>query len=114
MIDRELLELAAKAAGIGPILCYEAKRNCLRIGGRNKYTLFNPFNKGDDALVLATRLNMGIIVSAPLTYAGFDYGPKVVEEHKKDADNATRRAIVRAAAEIGKTLSNRQATNDKE
>lgn len=36
--DQQTLELAAKAAGVVPVLCFESARNCLRIGNREKAT----------------------------------------------------------------------------
>lgn len=60
MEDRALLEMAAKAAGIRPVLCYEAARNCLRIGGRDSYRLWRPLQDDRDALRLLVDLNFEI------------------------------------------------------
>lgn len=118
MSDREMLELAAKAAG-------------LRITWGEKYRLgadeidctdlpyvvsdspdeapyyWNPLADDGDALRLAVKLMMNVepwgagasavvIVNNRALVAEPHYGD--------DPERATRRAIVRAAAEIGKTL----------
>lgn len=104
MTDRELLELAAKAAGInlqwmgGPV---EVRDGII--------TAWNPLFDDGDALRLAVKLNLHVEID-------FDemlpevrvYGPWVYEdlagiyEDGSDPYTATRRAITRAAAEIGK------------
>lgn len=102
MTDRELLELAAKAyfddapkhIGEGVL---DWVRDCV---GE-----WNPLTDDGDALRLAVRLNISFMVASPYSYAGvsFDESEKVCEKHKdSDPYAATRRAIVRAAAEIGK------------
>ena len=58
--DQQLLELAANAAGIGPVLCYEAARNCLRIGDRKSYNLWRPKQDDGDSFRLACALHIGI------------------------------------------------------
>ncbi|WP_177418415.1 hypothetical protein [Pseudomonas sp. LS-2] len=60
MTDQNLLEMAARAAAIGPILCYESRRNCLRIGNRKTSRLWRPLSKGDDALRLAAILDINV------------------------------------------------------
>lgn len=57
--DRELLELAAKYCG-KPIVCYESRRNCMRIGTRYKYSLWNPLRKHGDLARMLSELRMGI------------------------------------------------------
>ncbi len=107
MSDREMLLMAAKAAGIGPVLCYEKSRNCLHIGDRNSYKLWRPFSDSDDALRLASVLLIGIeyskggrIYAAPPGEAPFfeEFG------NQWDEITATRRVIVRAAADIGEAM----------
>lgn len=101
MKDRELLELAAKAAG----LLVTEERGCslpwtVKLDG--KYLPWNPLTCNGDALRLAVKLN--------IRFAG-EWGGKCValvgvrefaEESSSDADAATRRAITRAAASIGR------------
>ena len=93
--DRELLELAAKAAG------YNQKTEPAH------WLNWNPLTDDGDALRLAVKL--GLIVNcwnaARKTWVGLDDGEtEVTELHDDDPYAATRRAIVRAAAEIGKNL----------
>jgi hypothetical protein len=91
MTDKELLELAAKAAGI------EVTPNLN--GWEEKYPMgWNPLTDDGDALRLAVKLG---ILSHPLLQHYFAVETLMPE---KDPYAATRRAIVRAAAEIGKTL----------
>jgi len=100
MNDRELLEMAAKAAEIGPKLCYESARNCLRIGDRKSYWLWSPLTNDGDALRLASKIMLTVefgnnCVIWPIEVNGEGHDPLI----------ATRRAIVRAAAEIGRTMT---------
>jgi hypothetical protein len=108
MKDRELLELAAKAAGISPVLCYETARNCLRIGNRQSYALWRPLTDDGDALRLAANLGVSLIFLFSNLEGGYKRGVVArhmhieAEEWGNDIADCTRRAIVRAAAEIGK------------
>ena len=90
--DRELLELAAKAAGIA----VEPNIN----GWDEAYPIgWNPLTSDGDALRLALYLN--ILVQPDL--CGQSYANNVFEtinEHGGSVYVASRRAIVRAAAEI--------------
>lgn len=109
MTDRELLELAAKAAGIDvfPHECfgtwpyrYEQSIDC--------NVEWNPLNDDGDALRLAVDLQLGIEFAtceddAPIAIVGDRYS-KVQECLAPDFKAKTRRAIVRAAAEIGKAM----------
>jgi hypothetical protein len=112
MNDRELLELAAKAAGYD----YE----CTALTGypehdqhqiRNEFgTLvdWNPLADDGDALRLAVKIGkrdyFGIEIQKGCTQAtSFEpWEHCEYEDHNKDPYAATRRAIVRAAAETGK------------
>jgi len=111
MTDRELLELAAKAAGIQPVYCYESRRNCLRVGDKKSYVIWRPLTDDGDALRLAVKLGIDIGF-------GFDEQDRVVcilidgaatyaSQYENDIYFATRLAIVRAAAEIGRTTPDR-------
>ncbi len=108
MIDRELLELAAKARG-GVKYFNEAFRSA-----ETGYREWNPLDDDGDALRLAVKLQLTICnehINAGAAYCtngDTDY-PMVVsgenEEEVIDSDfAATRRAIVLAAAEIGRLL----------
>jgi len=113
MTDRELLEYAAKAAGLeATAIVPDGIPH--RFGGG----YWNPLTDDGDALRLAVKLRLTIRLEDPDgTLSGiaayqdgaptFDgKGPWFRKEWNKDSDAyaATRRAIVRAAAEIGKTM----------
>ena len=94
--DRELLEMAAKAAGLNVV---DADDAGLRISSDGCCTGYrwNPLTDDGDALRLA--VNLGI------TDLALAVGRYVMLEKHREGDNIeaiTRRAIVRAAAEIGK------------
>lgn len=99
--DRELLEKAAKAAGL-----WDAENNCIDIP-------WNPLVSDGDALRLAVKLRITIQWSATVD----DFSPSVEVYHAEDVHSecievktgpspyaATRRAIVRAAAAIGERM----------
>lgn len=96
MTGRELLELAAKAAG------YE--RNSAGPIGPCEW---NPLEDDGDALRLAVCLNIRIGFR-PACYADTPSGIRFYgREFSSDGDDKnarTRRAIVRAAAEIGRNM----------
>lgn len=106
MTDRELLELAAKAAGIE----FGARRfDCglsLTENGRHRsLPRWNPLTDDGDALRLAVKLGLDVWAHGPRTQAGNPKtGIMLEHEHYFDPYAATRRVIVRAAAEIGKEL----------
>lgn len=107
--DRELLELAAKAAGVagvfveahGPDIGQDAA-GIGRPGARYGDRLWNPLEDDGDALRLAVRIGFRIDIFVDKGVTTIDHN-SISEEHGDDPDSATRRAIVRAAAEIGKT-----------
>lgn len=103
MSDRELLERAARAAGIDHAIVYDDD-DCTgpycKIGKRQYW---RPLQDDGDALRLAVKLGMfvSVIQGEWLTEAQADQnGEASVEEHYGDHYAATRRAIVRAAAEL--------------
>jgi len=111
--DRQLLELAGRALGA---IRFE------EVDGEGYATLhfadgstahgWNPLQFGDDAFELAVKLELDVLTAgarigneiAAMVQDGYS---KVceVEAHSSDPSAATRRAIVRAAAEIGKQRS---------
>lgn len=106
MTDRELLELAAKAVKLpecgwmGPAFMYVKN---------NQFTDWNPLTDDGDALRLAVKLSMdvdctdnGNHVSNTWAMSQQSTGSGCSEYHNTDPYAATRRAIVRAAAEVGK------------
>ena len=103
MTDRELLEAAARAAGIE----FGIKRStpasdALYLGPRGGW--WNPLTDDGDALRLAIKLgiNVGIAYAGtPFEAASYSWAGSVQQAHNGDPYAATRRAIVLAAAAIG-------------
>jgi len=101
--DRELLELAAKAAGIeyGTDRLAQDLALYRMSGGHFWLPRWNPLTDDGDALRLAVKLRMLVEIERvlELSSANGQY-----ESHDEDPYAATRRAIVRAAAEIGRAM----------
>ena len=97
--DRELLELAAKAAGIKFHAYVENEffGNGINTGALDR-PLWNPLTDDGDALRLAVDLELDIF------FNDGDTDVLNVSEGGGDPYARTRRAIVRAAAEIGRSL----------
>ena len=111
MSDRELLELAAKALDDPKLFanntgapwqywigfCEEMQCDVTR--------LWNPLEDDGDALRLAARLEIGLhwCISGRI-YAHMHGGVETCESSREDRESSLRRAIVRAAAEIGKSM----------
>ncbi len=107
MNDRELLEKAAKAAGIdvpkklNSWLTYGDKYGFQwwNMDGTKTEKTFNPMHDDGDALRLAVRLKMSLSVGIARSDAG------EFSDFSDPCDYAaTRRAIVRAAAAIGEAM----------
>src|SRR5690625_1018139 len=100
--DQDLLELAAKAAGYS-IWEWDRDGSALIADPTIRW---NPLEDDGDALRLAVRL--GVTVSfwdhleLVATYTGHDGTPLSQESYSQGRAVATRRAIVRAAAEMGR------------
>jgi hypothetical protein len=115
--DRELLEDAAKAAGIELVWGDKYKLgddeiDCtdipyIRSGQPDEGDVhWNPLADDGDALRLAVNLRIDVMhtnIHSPQVHAMPDYEVEVTEDHGSDPLAATRRAIVRAAAEIGRS-----------
>ena len=107
MTDKELLELAAKAAGFAGALDFVNTQQ-----GRfwvSSYGYWNPFTDDGDALRLAVKLNMRIGINSlqegfVIVMSDNKLTPDTHEKINNDPYAATRRAIVRAAAEIGRGM----------
>ena len=101
MTDRELLELAAKAAGYNMAKVLDGYPMYMEGHG-----IWNPLTDDGDALRLAVKLGMTIEQwSEGHVYVGHRHpGNFEHEKHGTDPLAATRRAIVRAAAEIGRQM----------
>lgn len=114
MTDRELIELAARAACYKVIHSFENNDSLMIEVSERKYEVFNPLTSDADAFRLAVKLGIdvhtgdtfgkggggfttadclkhGMIISMQLAHGGDPYA-------------ATRRAITRAAAEIGRGM----------
>lgn len=120
MTDRELLEMAAKAMGYDT--SHPMNKQRLELdppvaalwitkGGELQHTGWNPIEDDADALRLAVKLRMDVDVldNAPgdsnVWVSTQDY-PEAssVESLGEDDCESVRRAIVRAAAELGKAM----------
>lgn len=107
MDDRELLELAAKAFGVR----YEGSVNDQHYAMHpNGYAIgWNPLTDDGDALRLAVKLRLSVTIGPCQVQAVSISGALRGEFPEEDAiyqdtGIATRRAIVRAAAEIGRAM----------
>ena len=101
MTDRKLLELAAKAAGY-EVLDWYGERYTTTDGDR----LFpwNPLADDGDALRLAVKLKIDTLHRREVWATIAGKGLQLSEAFDEDPNAATRRAIVRAAAEIGRAM----------
>jgi hypothetical protein len=113
MTDRELLELAAKAAGLTIKKSQFYPRETLVEEPPGEWNLWIPLEDDGDAFRLFTKMpfctlyvsEIGVTVNLPRP-EGRVLGLKCdeyAEEHGGDIYAATRRAIVRAAAAIGES-----------
>jgi hypothetical protein len=119
--DRELLELAARAVGYDTDHSWNASRLEMDppviamvvhdAAGELVSTGWNPLDNDGDALRLAVRLKLEIeqnqVSESEESWCCVSgYGLSVMEEFRSEPSRfeATRRAIVRAAAEIGRSM----------
>ena len=119
MSDNELIELAAQAVGIKG----EWVRDTAFIQDRYSFNVpynnhgmmtsveWNPLREDSDAMRLAINLGMNLmILPANLKYGfctigiGFNNEITISENYNQGPYKAVRRAIVRAAAEIGRKM----------
>lgn len=104
MSDHDLLTLAAKAANIkGRWVTVENGNRFLY--RKDNQQMWNPLIYSEDAFHLAVKLRLKIVCDAEQSEVSDDQCLCCIELHGNDADAATRRAIVRAAAAIGKALT---------
>jgi hypothetical protein len=99
MTDKELLELAYKAFMNGAILTHD----------KDMSKRWNPLTNDGDALRLAVKLNFDVVFDFDRVMAVYGNGYSKEEyfyelPEPTDRYAATRRAIVRAASEIGKGM----------
>jgi hypothetical protein len=101
MTDREMLEFAAKAAEVDFISERSTDQMLWIVGGG----VWSPKHDDGDALRLAVKLQMELKVYEVSAHAASAIGGcSVCTSEKGDPYAATRRAIVRAAAEIGRNM----------
>ena len=103
MTDRELLAYAAKAAGIELVWHGDTDPFCFAetVAGIK----WNPLTDNGDALWLAVTLHLTVSVGlSGSTVTDAFRNPLAVIWHDNDPYAATRRAIVRAAAEIERNM----------
>ena len=96
MTDRELLELAAKAAGY-ELRLHEDGTAYSDNRAVGYWSVWNPLTDDGDALRLAVKLGMMEVAEVLSYWLKQDF-------RSGDPYAATRQAIVRAAAEIGKEM----------
>ncbi len=111
MTDRELLELAAKAYGFKSIMFYAGDEYACCHDNEGYEHVWSPLTDDGDALRLAVKLKLHVQVNEAAvvfeTWQSDICETKEVTEYFDLADEtyaATRRAIVRAAAEIGRNM----------
>jgi hypothetical protein len=105
MTDRELLELAAKAAGIELGGWSEDLHAFWK--GRTGDATWNPLTDDGDALRLTVKLRIELEFGSDFVNTGRSQNLgewHLAQEKLSDPYAATRRAIVRAAAEIGRNM----------
>ena len=114
MTDREYLEMAAKAAGL--TLNQYPDEDFLRAYNGHENPIWDPLTSDGDALRLAVRLGISvhldlgnrIVIAKPGLFPRVGNEEIHYDESKFgggcDPLAATRRAIVRAAAEIGRSM----------
>lgn len=108
MTDRELLELAAKAAGINIFDWTPGGHPTTDVSCDG---IWNPLTDDGDALRLAVQLNLDIRFDshdagiAVIVAGAWDDAPEGAHEiFERNGARAARRAITRAAAAIGKGM----------
>lgn len=98
--DRELLEMAAKAANANGMHIVQNEVEFVDCSSDDEW---NPLEDDGDALRLAVKLHMQVSITTESCRA--ETLPVLgVRVNDKDEMAATRRAIVKAAAAIGETL----------
>ncbi len=104
MTDKELLELAAKAAGYVEWDWLASDGNLNVYDKKGRQEAWNPLTDDGDALRLAVKLGITVDIIEEASGAGALHHKWCSEINNGDPYAATRRAIVRAAAEIGKEI----------
>lgn len=100
--DRDILKLAAKAAGFYYSFTDVDSLMWVSIDNEN-WTPWNPLANDGEAFRLAVDLRFDMMFYSD-TKGVFNNGMQFAEINLADPEAACRRAIVRAAAEIGKAM----------
>lgn len=101
--DRELLELAAKAAGIH-IHSWNFAGYAIIAGADGRPTGWNPILDGGDALRLAVKLGLALIIDNGYTTCHKQVKYCHAVAWGRNSETATYYAIVLVAADIGETM----------
>ena len=118
MTDKELIELAAKAAGFnfrwfkvkqwknmnGRIGPYRYFTGTVDVYGSHHTKPWNPLTDDGDALRLAVKLSMSLEKVVSSRGSAWIADHRAEEVVGTDSSAASRRAITRAAARIGKVM----------
>ena len=107
MTDRKLLELAAKAAGLKLSFYDGVHRNATGADPAMNicaFPVWNPLNDDGDALRLAVKLKIDTLHRREVWATTAGKGLQLSEAFDEDPCAATRLAITRAAAEIGRAM----------
>lgn len=100
--DRELMELAARAAGLYGDWTETIGGWCALAVDGNVYKVWQPLHDDGDALRLAVKLGIDLSFEGDnVVFADGNWS----EFLREDYCAATRRAITRAAAAIGESMS---------
>jgi hypothetical protein len=110
--DRELLELAARAAGYridhaASLQTWREHRRLALLNPSGGHTLWNSEDDSGDAFRLSVKLEIqsGYSEFSGCGFASWNRGTHSISEYgPQDPAAATRRAIVRAAAAIGEAM----------
>ena len=104
--DKNLLELAARAAGINYNPTVKSKRGlyCASYEDQGRTFYWNPLANNGDALWLVVKLGLTVVVESDMVFCRNQRSDKAFRESGSDRYAATRRAIVRAAADVGKGM----------
>lgn len=102
MTDRELLELAAKAAGIDGVWSESYRSIHVNTAPLRNFVLWNPLTDDGDAMRLAVEVGMRINTNTHMVCVNSDFFAG--EPENGDSCSALRWAIVRAAAAIGRQM----------
>lgn len=103
MEDRELLELAAKAAGYGVIKEIDGNYFSSRSNGAGRFA-WNPISNDTQAFRLSVKLLLSFEIHSDGTAMAGNQDLTIIDKSSEDPNLNARRAIVRAAASIGEDM----------